>query len=132
MTDPVEIEAANYLAPLINTAALVRQGQLACTTSVSGVDVGASLTKGKDGHYIDLQADGADIYIFFNTSAAGTPDPAATGVGVGVCWKIPDGSTLSCRLVASYTFLRAITATGSGSLRYRISSMGSAQHARDI
>lgn len=132
MTDPVEIEAANIIAPLINTATRVRQGQLACSTVVAGADVGSLLTKGKDGHFVSFFADGGDIYVFFNNSAAGTPDPAATGTATGVCQKIPSGTWVNWKMVADYTFVRAIMSTGNASLRYYISSMGSAQHARDI
>jgi hypothetical protein len=133
MTDPVEIEAANCIAPLINTATRVRQGALAITTSVAGADIGSLLTKGKDGHFVTLFNDGAEnIYFFFNNSAAGTPVPADMGTGVGVCSCIPPAGFFPVRLVDDYTFIRALTSTGTATLRYFISSKGSAQHARDI
>ena len=132
MSDPLQIEAANVIAPLMNTTAKVRQGALACSTAVAGADVGTVLTKGKDGHFISFFADGGDIYVFFNNSAAGTPDPAAVAGAAGVCQKIAGGTWVHWRMVANFTFIRAIMSAGTATLRYYVSSMGSAQHERDI
>jgi len=132
MTDSIAIEAANLIFPLLNTATKVRQGAIAVTTTTGGGDIGALLTKAKDGHFITLFADGGDVYFAFNNSAAGTLDETATGTGVTVCQKLPSGQFVSGRLVDNFTFIRVKTASGTATLRYALSSKSMGQHARDI
>ncbi len=129
--ESIHTEAANIIPPLLNTSLKVRQGAIAVTTTTGGVDVGATLSKGKDGHFVTLHADGGDVYFAFNDSATGTLDETQV-TGTGVCQKIPSGQDRSFRLVGAFTFIRVKTASGTATLRYYLSSMGVGQQARDI
>ena len=104
----VEFEAANITLPLKNISALLGSGDnagaIACIAAIT-VGTGstttdlATLFDGLEkGHFLTFQADGSKVYIALD-AAAGTIDKDATGSGATVCWPIPDGTSLSGRLL---------------------------------
>ncbi|TAK10614.1 MAG: hypothetical protein EPO32_14890 [Anaerolineae bacterium] len=109
MSRSVEFEAANITLPIKNISTLLgagsNSGKIACIASIM-VGTGSTSTDlttlfgglGK-GHYLTFQADGSKVYVALG-AVAGTIDSTATGVGATVCWPIPDGTSLSGRLLS--------------------------------
>lgn len=98
-TSQVEQEAANIVAPLVNTTAMRSQHVLRATPSGQSLDLTQVFGNFTDGHYISIQADGSRCYIAFSTNA--TPiDYTAVGTGATICWPVADGSVQSFRIPA--------------------------------
>lgn len=107
-----ELQAAYVIGPRMGTIAVV-----ATSTGVVGMDLATLFPKAiQEGRMIRLEADGASVYWFLNTSAAGTPGPTDTST-TGQCSVIEDGDHTEFFPEGGYHFVRAILASGSGYLR---------------
>lgn len=144
MSGSIEQEAANIIAPLVNIAAAagvpaqVTQMAIAVTTTSTVQDLSGISAIGR-GHFITLQADGGDVYIAFNKVNGGTIDNTATGVGTGICQRIPSGQDRTYRLPnvdspndTAYQYLLHKTSTGTATLRISISSLSPNSDVREL
>lgn len=125
MTMDKQHQAANIIAPLINVAAAgaVTARNRCAAIAIAGAsgtfDLTTYLQPGVlNGHYLTAQADGGDVFLFFNNVNAGTVDETVTTAGgVTACWKIPNGTVQHFCIPQDYTWL---VAKGSVACKLRI------------
>lgn len=97
-----EQEAAAIKAPHIGAISV-----LDVTTSSQRADLAAAAQLGSlvtQGHYVTLQADGADVYILFNNTDAGTADETATS-GNNRVFTLKSGVPYNFILTKGFTWL---------------------------
>lgn len=98
-------EATHRIAPLLNTATMLRGAAISVTTSSARHDLTLRLTKVLDGHYYSFRAEGGTVYLAFNNADSGAVDETAVAAGVTECYSIPDGSEEDWQIPANYTWL---------------------------
>ena len=133
MSELIQTEAANIVAPLLNTSARRRIGAIAITSTSTVFDLSTYITTITAGHYLSFIADGADVYVAFNDANSGTVDNTVTTAGaVTVCYLLKDGVEKNFRLIGDHKYLVAKTASGTATLRVAVSSLSPTQSAADI
>src|SRR5690606_29613307 len=85
MNDGILFERINTIPPLINTSTNKRQAAIAVTDASTATNLAALIPKVVNGHYVELTADGADIYYAFADSDSAEVDPEATADDPKVC-----------------------------------------------
>lgn len=121
--DNITAPIAGLLSAFAVTATAGAQDLSKCgQQKSSNVDAGASQL-GLVNSYVELQADGGDVYVCFGAtlaavSAGNVPNPATTGVNAaGACVKIPNGTSRNVRLTTGTQFMGYVTSTGTATLR---------------
>ena len=98
----VELNAANILAPHMGKVAVI---SIAASSARTNLAAAAQLdTAAEKGRFVTLQADGADVYCFFNNADSGTADETATS-GNNRTFCLKAGVAYHFILRESYTWL---------------------------
>lgn len=123
MNDGILFERINTIPPLINTSTNKRQAAIAVTETSTATNLAALIPKVVNGHYVELTADGADIYYAFADSDSAEVDPEATADDPKVCQVLTDGSTKTVRIIGGYTYVVAMVESGAAVLRVAVASL---------
>src|SRR5690606_28062385 len=81
----VQFEEANIIAPVLNTDNHKAQLALDVDTAGDSYDLSTLLTNWSRGHFIELTAEGGDVYYAFGPNDAGAIDETASDAGNTVC-----------------------------------------------
>lgn len=131
MTTEVERQYANNIGPI--ASAIPGFGTAAITTSTTAAVVDLQLLPGNKyslhNRYIELQADGGDIYIAFSSDGVPVIDETAgnttlaTGTLATVPWKLVSNTSMRIRCEKdTYRYLHVKAASGTPKLRIRPAS----------
>lgn len=100
--------AGQVLATLVSPVAQVVNLELVVNPHVPDLSTSNSTgvtQKGVTGNFVEIFADGADLYIIVGASIARVQSPSPTGYGTltasgtyngvtGACWKVPNGTSI--------------------------------------
>lgn len=123
-------EYENLLPPLLNTATRLRITVLDVTTTSARFNLGALLTTAGQ-HFIEMTADGCDVYYAFNDSDAGTVDETVQTSGVTACAVLFDGAQKTVKLFGNHKWI-VLKGSTDGSLRINIASLDAGQSPKDV
>jgi hypothetical protein len=127
----LEFEYLNLLPPLLNTATKLRTTVIDVTTSSARHDLTTLLSSVKNGHYIEMTADGCDVYYAFNDADSGSVDETAQTSGVTACAVLFDGAQKTVKIFGAHTWL-ILKGSTDGSLRINIASIDAGQSPKDV
>jgi len=127
----VQFEEANIIAPVLNTDNHKAQLALDVDTAGDSYDLSTLLTNWSRGHFIELTAEGGDVYYAFGPNDAGAIDETARDAGNTVCQVLFEGTSKSMRIPDDYTHLYVKSGT-TCVLRIAVTSLAPTQGARDL
>jgi hypothetical protein len=127
----LDFEYMNLLPPLLNTATKLRTTVIDVTTSIARVDLTTLLSTVKAGHYIEMTADGCDVYYAFNDANSGSVDETVQTSDVTACAVLFDGMQKTVKIFGSHTWL-ILKGSADGSLRINIASIDAGQSTKDV